>query len=361
MSFAPFDAIQSVANFLRLERLDQSSRCSIDPNMDLKLLTAGQAILELRWDYAIGEDNWFTADAGSGINGRNPLMYSQSLWDLNYSWVDIRPPHMWLVAIRDWKSEMASGRIDDPSIENSGKNMQVVEVEYRKKSDDKIVEGYYYRFREGAVAAALQERKQAAEDAKLDAAKRAGELDWIQKLASLPFIVANSDIGFKLIYAVCKPTARDLKEVATCHSDDSYDWSDDIHTPYRWFSSLDECNEVSYRINKMHPSNVQVDTGDFFMPDCVPAPQIAGRALRGYQMIVAISSPNSGYGQVSYVYSRTSGSKTAALFSTFDLCRRDINNMYANIERDLNVDADGIFLKDKSKSISVTADCVRAY
>ena len=35
--------------------------------------------------------------------------------------------------------------------------------------------------------------------------------------------------------------------------------------------------------------------------------------------------------------------------------------MYANIERDLNVDADGIFLKDKSKSISATADCVRAY
>jgi hypothetical protein len=49
---------------------------------------------------------------------------------------------------------MASRKVDDPSIENSGNNLKAVEVDYRKNSDDSNTMVYFYRTKEDALAAA---------------------------------------------------------------------------------------------------------------------------------------------------------------------------------------------------------------
>ena len=55
----------------------------------------------------------------------------------------------------DWKAEMASHEVGDPSIENSGNNLKIVEVDYRKNSGDDNTYVYFYRTKEDAQATRL--------------------------------------------------------------------------------------------------------------------------------------------------------------------------------------------------------------
>jgi len=43
----------------------------------------------------------------------------------------------------DWKNEMASQEVGDPSIGNSGNNLKAVEVDYRKNSGDANTSIYF--------------------------------------------------------------------------------------------------------------------------------------------------------------------------------------------------------------------------
>jgi hypothetical protein len=305
--------------------------------------------MALRWDYAIGDDDWYVIETNGEVVGKNPLRYHQSLKERDYSWVITLPRGMVVILERDWKSEMSSNQVDDFSIENSGNNVQNVEVDYRKNPEDEVTEVYFYRSKEAALAVVREE-----------AARKASELDWKQKLASLSFIIANQDVGFKLIYAVCKLGDTNEKG-ATCNTEDSHDWSDDPHTQYRWFSSIKECDDQIYKIHENHPSTVKLQDGDFFTSDCVPAPKIVGRTLKGYRMAVSISSPDPLYGQVSYVDLRRSGSDKAIVFDTFKGCNNNVQDMYSKIERYLNIDENGMFLSDKNKSITAMVNCVRVY
>ena len=56
------------------------------------------------------------------------------------------------MVVTDWKAEMASREVGDPSIENSGNNLKAVEVDYRKNSDDSNTMVYCYRTKEDAQA-----------------------------------------------------------------------------------------------------------------------------------------------------------------------------------------------------------------
>jgi hypothetical protein len=122
-------------------------------------MTAGQAILGLRTDYAIGGADWYKVDASGTVEAKNPLRYAQSLKDQNYSWIDVRPKGKMFLLVPDWKAEMASHNVSDPVIENSGSNLKAVEVDYRKNAGDDNTYVYFYRSREEAQAAALAGKK----------------------------------------------------------------------------------------------------------------------------------------------------------------------------------------------------------
>jgi hypothetical protein len=121
MSFAPIDAIEDVSAVLRVSQLQQNG-CSAPGDLatSMLLLPAGQAIIALRYDFSIGDGDWYPTT--QGINAKNPLQYSQSLKDQNYSWVNVRPKDMHFIVESDWKSELASHDVADSSIENSGGN-----------------------------------------------------------------------------------------------------------------------------------------------------------------------------------------------------------------------------------------------
>jgi len=48
------------------------------------LMKAGQAIMALRWDYAIGDGDWNMVNASGDVEDKNPLRYAQSLKDQKY-------------------------------------------------------------------------------------------------------------------------------------------------------------------------------------------------------------------------------------------------------------------------------------
>ncbi len=184
--------------------------------MDLGLTVAGQAIMSLRWDYAISDGDWYTVKANGDAEAKNPLRYAQSLKDQNYSWVSVRPKGMIFMVELNWKAEMASHNVDDPSIENSGNTLKAIEVDYRKNSNDENTMVYFYRIKEDALAVVQAAKQRAEDDAKADAEQKASDAEWGKKLTSLPYMIANHDVGFKLIYAVCKPgkSAKGEKHVS---------------------------------------------------------------------------------------------------------------------------------------------------
>jgi hypothetical protein len=227
MSFAPIDAIDDVSRLLRVSQMTPNGCNNIavtGPNMLLVL--AGQANMSLRYDYAIGDADWHLINASSGVEAKSPLLYAQSLKDQNYSWVNVRPKGMLLKVESAWKAEMASREVNDPSIENSGNMLRAVEVDYRKNSDDSNTMVYFYRTREDAHASEQAAKQQAEYYAKVDAEQKASDALWSKKLTSLPYMVANRDVGFKLVYAVCKPAGKNAKGEKVCNDDGSHDWSD---------------------------------------------------------------------------------------------------------------------------------------
>jgi hypothetical protein len=127
---------------------------------------AGQAVLGLRVDYAIGDAHWYMANTSGEIEPKNPLCYAQSLNDQNYSWIDVRPKGMFIIAVSDWKAEMASREVGDPAVVNSGNSLKGIEVDYRKSSSDDNTKVYFYRTKEEAQAAAQASKARTESEAK---------------------------------------------------------------------------------------------------------------------------------------------------------------------------------------------------
>ena len=153
MSFAPIDALNRVSSLLRVSNMAPNGCPDEDViKMAPPPMLAGQAIVALRTDYSIGDAEWYMVNASGDFEAKNPLRYAQSLNNQSYSWVDVRPKGMLFTVVTDWKAEMASNEVGDPSIENSGNNLKFVEVDYRKNSGDDNTSVYFYRTKEDAQA-----------------------------------------------------------------------------------------------------------------------------------------------------------------------------------------------------------------
>ena len=120
MSFAPIDALERVSALLRASDLSPDG-CPYDvvTRTNILSMTAGQSILGLRTDYAIGGADWYMVGASGTVEAKNPLRYAQSLRDQGFSWIDVRPKGEVFLLVPDWKAEMASHDVSDPMIENS--------------------------------------------------------------------------------------------------------------------------------------------------------------------------------------------------------------------------------------------------
>lgn len=354
MSFAPIDALERVSALLRVSNLSPDG-CPYEvvTRTNILPMTAGQAIMGLRTDYAIGGADWYTVGASGTVEAKNPLRYAQSLSDQSYSWIDVRPKGNMFIGVFDWKAEMASHDVGDRAIENSGNNLKAVEVGYRKNSGDDNTYVYFYRSREEAQAVAQAAKKQAEDDAKAAADVKASDATWKQKLMSLPYMIANRDAGFKVVYAVCKPAGKNAKGENTCSNEGSHDWSDNPAVPYRWFGDIEGCEDAT------HPVNVAPD--ESFAAYCVPAPKVSGRAVKGYKMIFALTAPEAANDDNLYADLRESASQAARLFKAFNTCYDAVDAAYSNTLKELGADEDGNLLSDKTKSISLTATCVRVY
>jgi hypothetical protein len=356
ISFEPKDAIGHVSAILRLSQMTPNG-CPdrMVTNTDLLSTEASQAIIALRYDYAIGDRDWHTINASGDVESSNPIRYAESLKNQNYSWVDVRPKDKIIMLVSDWKAEMASIDVNDPSIENSGSNLNAVEVGYRKNSDDGNTTVVFYRTKEAALAAA----QKAKEQADAEATQKALTVELLHKFTSLSYMLANHDNGFKLVYAVCKPAGVDAKGQSICADDGSRDWSDTRSAPYRWFSENDGCQEVMTRIYDHHPGDVSND--GLFTSTCVPAPRPTGRFVKGYKMTFALNAPGSDADDYIYADLRDNGAKTVRVFKTFNECYSAMDSVYPKTQMDLGLDGDGNLLSDKTLSISIVANCVRVY
>jgi hypothetical protein len=351
MSFAPIGALEDVSHLLRVSNLTQNG-CPDDAVIRLGNLPliAGQAIVGLRTDYAIGDADWYMVNTSGDVEAKNPLRYAQSLSDQNYSWVHVRPRGMFIFGVSDWKAEMASHEVGDPAIANSGKNLKNIEVDYRKNSGDDITYVYFYRTKEDAES-----------DAKAPAELKASNAKWSQKLTALPYMIASHDAGFKLAYAVCKPAGKDAKGFDTCNDDDSHDWSDTRTVPYRWFSDIKGCGDAAVKLFAEHLAGVVPN--DKFKTYCVPASKASGRTLKGYKMVFALNAPDSvSDDNIIYADLRDRGSQTASIFKTFNACYEALDAAYSKAMKDLGADEkNGHLLSDNTKFIDLTATCVRVY
>ncbi len=329
MSFAPIDAIDHVSTLLRVTHLTPNG-CAWELATDTHTLPmlAGQAIMSLRYDYAIGDGDWYMINASGDVEAKNPLRYAQSLKDQNCSWVDVRPKGMLVMVESDWKAEMAS--------------------------HDNNTEVYFYRTKEDALAAAQVVKQHAENDA--DAILRA--------FTSLPYMVANHDVGFKLVYGACEPAGKNAKGDDTCNDDSSHDWSDSRSVPYRWFSDIYACGDAQLSIitsiMTKHRADVKVNP-DAFVSHCVPASKVSGHTLKGYKMVFALTAPGADDDDATYADLRESASQTARIFKTFNACYDAGDAAYSKTMKDLGADEDGNLLSDKTKSISLRATCVRIY
>ena len=349
MSFAPIDALNRVSSLLRVSNLAPNG-CPHEDVMKMAPLPmlAGQAIIALRTDYSIGDAEWYMVNPSGDVEAKNPLRYAQSLNNQSYSWVDVRPKGMLFTVVTDWKAETASNEVGDPSIENSGNKLRIVEVDYRKNSGDDITYVYFYRTKEDAES-----------DAKAAAELKASNAKWSQKLTALPYMIAIHDAGFKLAYAVCKPAGKDAKGFDTCNDDDSHDWSDTRTVPYRWFSDIKGCEDAAVRLNAEHSADV--DPNDKFRTYCVPASKASGRTLKGYKMAFALTAPDADRVDNIYADLRDRGSQTASIFKTFNACYEALDAAYSKAMNDLGADEKGHLLSDNTKIIDLTATCVRVY
>jgi len=353
LSFAPFTALDSVTRVLRT--IDLSPNGCIDDfivRTDVLPMIAGQAIFGLRIAYAIGNDDWYQVNSDGNVEAKNPLRYAQSLIEQRYSWVDVRPKDMVIVGVLDWKAEMASRDAADPAIDNSGINLKSIEVDYRKTSADDNSFVYFYRTRELAESAG-NETKEAAKHSTKDAlALKLSIAKWNQKITSLPYMVANKDTGFKLVYAACKPDGKNADGVTMCKDDGSHDWSDDRSVPYHWFADRGACEDAGLKLNLSHPSDVNVGDDDSFTTSCVPAPKVSGRNLKGYKMMFALTPPEGGNESNIYVDWSNDRKPNANVFTNFNACYDAMDSVYSNAAKDLDVD---------TENTNFIANCVRVY
>ena len=360
MSFAPIDALERVSAVLRVSNLSPDG-CLNEAVMRINLLpmVAGQAIMGLRTDYAVGDADWYMVNASGAVEARNPLRYAQSLSDEAYSWVDLRPKGVGVIGVSDWKAEMASRDVSDSAIENLGNNLKVVEVGYRKNSGDDNTYVYFYRTREDAKAATQAAKQQAEDDAKAAADVKASNAMWRQKLMALPYMIANRDVGFKLTFAVCKPAGKNAKGQDTCSDDGSYDWSDNRAVPYQWFGDIKACDDAAYNLYMQHPADV--DPNGVFMTYCVPAPKATGHAVKGYKMIFALTAPGAERDDNIYTDLRERGSQSATVFKTVNACHDAVDAAYSKAMKDLGADEGGTLLSVNTKDIDLTVTCLRIY
>ena len=361
MSFAPIDAIEDVSILLRLSQLVQNG-CSDDVATQSLFMMAGQAVMALRYDYSIGDGDWYMIAQGGTIEAKNPLQYARSLKDQGYSWVSVRPNGMLFMVVSNWKAEMASSEADDPSIENSGSNLKAIEVGYRQNSGDSNTTVYFYRTKEDARAAMEAAGQQAKAVVKADADLKASKAEWNKKLTSLPYMIADRNPGFKLIYGVCRDTGKkDTNGAGICTEDDSHDYSDSRGAPYSWFADIQSCTDAQLGIFDKRPPDVKVNPHDAFVSSCVPAPKTNGHALKGYQMVFALITPGAVEDDAVYAELREQGSSAATVFRTFKSCDDAIDTGYSATLKDLGADKDGNLLSDKTKSLDFRAKCVRVY
>ncbi len=363
MSFVPFDAIGDVSILLRISQLEQKGCPSSDDFATRSMLTAaGQAIMALRYDYSIGNRDWYTIGLDGTIKDKNPLRYAESLQDRSYSWVSVRPKGMIFMVELNWKDEMLSQEVDDPSIENSGSNLKMVEVDYRKNPSDRNTTVYFYRSKGIALATMQTAKRHAEAEAKVDAELKASKAKWNKKLTSLPYMVADHDAGFKLVYDVCgDANEKTANGINLCFDDGSHDWSGSTGAPYHWFSDIQSCEDAQIKIYEKKPDDVKIDRGDTFMSACLPAPKMHGHMARGYGMVFTLVTPRAADDDALYAEFRQHGSKTPTVFRTAKACYKAMDTVYLKIPKYLGVDVDGHVLGDRTKSIELTANCVRVY
>ncbi len=361
MSSQPFDAIEHVSSLLRVGALARND-CSYDPDTRSLLLIGGQAISALRYDYAIGDGDWYTISEGAAISSKNPLRYSQSLRDQSYSWVSVRPKDMLVIAPSDWNAEMASRDVDDSTIENSGANLKAVEVAYRQRPEDSNTTVYFYRNKEDARSAMEARNALVEADAKAEADLKASKAEWGKKLASLPYLVPDHNSGFKLVFGVCRDTGKKNADGSRiCAEDGSRDWSDDRGEPYHWFSDFHSCGDAQQKLISDVPLDLKINSDDAFISSCVPAPKVNGRSPKGYVIMFTLIAPGAMEDDALYATLSERNSKTATVFTKFTSCDEAIEPAHAMALTDLGADKNGNLLSDKTISIGLWATCVRIY
>jgi hypothetical protein len=361
MSSQPLDAIEDVSSLLRVGALARND-CSYDLDTKSLLLIGGQAISALRYDYAIGDGDWYTISEGGAISSRNPLRYFQSLRDQSYSWVSVRPKDMLVIAPSDWKAEMASRDVDDSTIENSGTNLKAVEVTYRQRPEDSNTTVYFYRSKDDARSAMDARNALVEADAKAEADLKASKAEWGKKLTSLPYLIPDHNLGFKLVYGVCRDTGKSNPGGSRiCAQDGSRDWSDDRGEPYHWFGDFRSCGDAQQKLIGNTPLDLNINSNDAFVSSCVPAPKVNGRSPKGYVIMFTLIAPGAMEDDALYATLSERTSKTATIFSKFRSCDEAVEPAHAMALTDLGADKDGNLLSDKTISIGLWATCVRIY
>jgi hypothetical protein len=130
--------------------------------------------------------------------------------------------------------------------------------------------------------------------------------------------------------------------------------------PYRWFSDRLDCKIAKRSIKDNHPADVEVKGDDVLLSNCVPASKTNGPILKGYKMAFALSAPGADSDDDINADLRGNG-QNVAVFKTFNACYDAIDTTYSKTMKDLGADEDGTLLNDKTKSIDLTATCVRVY
>lgn len=361
MSFAPDDAIERVSRLLRLTQLTPY-RCSNEIAAQAQFVVAGAAIVALRYDYAIGDQDWYTAAKDGAIRARNPLRYAESLKNDDYYWVGVQPKGIPFVAEVDWNAELASSAVNDPSIQDSGRSLKVVEVDYRRSSDDSITEVDFYRTKEAATSAMHRKMRRAEAETKAKAARKASEARWRKKLASLPYLIRDHDRGFKLVYDICRETDKKAADGSGyCTEIGSHDWSPKPSSSYQWFSSWRSCSNAEIAFSQKKASEIKTAPGELVSSECMPAPRPGRHVMQGYKIVYVLLAPGASYGHATYAEFRETGSDDARVFKTFRKCYDKAMSVYTKALKDLGVDKDGNVVGNTTKSVEFTGDCVRSY
>ena len=234
MSFAPTDALNRVSSLLRLSNLAPNGCLDEDVmKMAAPTMIAGQAVIALRTDYSIGDAEWYMVNPSGDVEAKNPLRYAQSLNNKSYSWVDVGPKGITFLVVTDWKAEMASYEVGDPSIENSGNNLKIVEVDYRKNSGDDNTSVYFYRTNEDAQANdALFAANQTADWYYMDGNEDGGEC---HAMSGTPKQFADAAVGRGATHLETRGRTFNRADVVV-----SYDRKDSSYS-YYFYKSHEKC------------------------------------------------------------------------------------------------------------------------